>query len=324
MTIRLIDINVAGRSVKAPSVTIDDTTFVSGTRFPRVARIKDEPFTETAVVVDPERMIRQVVASGLPADVLTFAQKIDEREARHPYYFEWDNVAAASTENFSDWWTGLPQATRKNCRRAERDGIVVRRAVLDQALAEGIKRLYDESPFRQGRRFWHYGKSLEAVHQENSTYRDRSEFLAAHLNDELVGFMKFVYVGHVATIMQILASTAHFAKRPMNALIAKAVEVCSQNGMSYLVYSKFHFGNKIVSPLSEFKSRNGFNCLEFPRYYIPLNVRGRIAINLRLHRGLLGLLPSPMIGAALSLRERINSYSQGAGTAKLDDVRSPK
>ena len=81
----------------------------------------------------------------------------------------------------------------------------------------------------------------------------------------------------------------------MNALIAKAVEVCQDKGVEYLVYSKFTFGNKKTSQLTEFKRRNGFEQMDFVRYYVPLTLKGKLAVKLKLHRGLLGILPSGLI-----------------------------
>jgi hypothetical protein len=218
-----------------------------------------------------------------------------------------DNVAAINTTDFDAWWGKLPQSTRKNCRRAERRGLSTRFVSLDRSLAEGIKRIYDETPIRQGRRFWHYGKAVETVLSENSSYPDRSEFVGAYHEHELVGFMKVVYVGRLAWIMQFLSLNAHADKRPMNAIIAKAVEVCHQRGMTHLIYSKFQYGNHASSPLIEFKVRNGFERLDFPRYYVPLTLMGRVGLRLRLHRGAIGLLPPRAVAGAMRVRERLNA-----------------
>jgi hypothetical protein len=75
--------------------------------------------------------------------------------------------------------------------------------------------------------------------------------------------------------------------------------------MSHLVYSKFSFGNKKESPLAEFKRRNGFEQLNFIRYYIPVTVKGKIALTLKLHRGVLGNLPPGLISFLLKWRSRL-------------------
>lgn len=284
-----------------------------------MATIKDEDFVETGVPRDAEQFIKAVARSGLVADVLAFPQAIDDATPRYPYYFEWDNAAAVDTTNFAAWWNKLPQSTRKNCRRATKRGVTTLVVALDDHLAAAIKRIYDESPLRQGRRFWHYGKDVETVRRENSSYLERSDFLATYFNDELIGFMKIVYVGHVARIMQILSCTAHADKRPINALIAKGVEICSHKGMTHLIYSKFQYGNKSNGQLEEFKTRNGFVRLDFPRYYIPLTLRGRIAVACRLHRGALGLLPRGIISAMLCLRNSVNKVSTSRNWTSNDD-----
>jgi hypothetical protein len=171
----------------------------------------------------------------------------------------------------------------------------VRQVTLDDALVAGVKALYDETPVRQGRPFWHHGKELEQVRADNSTFLDSSRFIGAYHEGVLIGFMKVVYVGRSAITMQILGSIHHVDKRPMNAMIASAMQMCHADGMARLVYSRFHYGNKGHDSMAEFKRRNGFEEVQFPRYYVPLSPWGRVVIALRLHRGLLGLLPGSVI-----------------------------
>ena len=92
--------------------------------------------------------------------------------------------------------------------------------------------------------------------------------------------------------MQILSKNAHSDKRPTNALIAKAVEISEQRGMSHLIYCKYVYGKNAKSDLTEFKRRNGFEQLLYPRYYVPLTIKGRLALRLKLHNGIGGLVPS--------------------------------
>jgi hypothetical protein len=289
-----------------PAVDIDGSTVIASGRLLRIATIRDESFVESGVPRDPSRLVTEVSRSGLGADLLTFPQGIDDRTPHFPYHFEWDNVAAADTRDFNAWWDRLPQSTRKNSRRAARRGVTTSVVELDERLATGIKQIYDETSVRQGRRFWHYGKDVKTVYRENSSYLDRSDFVATYFDGQLIGFMKMVYVGRTARIMQILSCVAHYDKRPMNALIAKGIEVCSRKGMTHLVYSKFQYGNKANPHLEEFKTRNGFERLDFPRYYVPLTLRGRLALACRLHRGALGILPSGMISVAVRLRNSMN------------------
>ena len=103
----------------------------------------------------------------------------------------------------------------------------------------------------------------------------------------------------------------HFDKRPANALIAKAVEICEQKGVSHLVYYNYVY-NDATHALTEFKRRNGFEKLLIPRYYIPLTVRGRAAMALGLHRGFVQSVPKPLLKRLLRVRDRWYAHKQEA------------
>jgi hypothetical protein len=157
---------------------------------------------------------------------------------------------------------------------------------------------------RQGVPNADYGKDFNVVKEEYSSYLDKSEFIGAYLESELIGIIKLVYMGQLASIMQIISKTTHYDKRPTNVLITKTVEVCKAKGISFLIYGKFVYGNKTDSSLTEFKRRNGFEQINFPRYYIPLTLKGKIAIKLNVHVGLLGILPSNVISFLRNLRSK--------------------
>jgi hypothetical protein len=150
--------------------------------------------------------------------------------------------------------------------------------------------IYDESPIRQGRPFWHYQKGFNAVKLDNETFLERSEFLGAFLGDELIGFLKVVFVDRIARLMQILAKDAHRDKRPMNALVAKAVQLCEARGCSHLVYGNYQYSQG-PDGLTAFKSRNGFEEILVPRYYLPITAWGCLALRLNLHHGPKALIP---------------------------------
>src|SRR5260221_2853005 len=297
-----VETRIKGKTFKVPSVQISSRTIIATGKWIKIAAVRDEELVEGEIVENPDSFVSDLKRSGLRADILTFAQKIGESAPKHPYFFEWDNAAVALTENFTAWWERLPQETRKNVRRAAKRGVTLRVVKFDDDLVKGIKAIYDETPVRQGMRFWHFGKDFEMVKMENGTYLERSEFIGAYFGQELIGLIKFVYTDRTARILQILSKNAHFDKRPMNALIAKAVEVCHEKGVLYLVYSKLRFGNKKTSQLAEFKLRNGFEEMLLPRYYVPLTLKGKIALKLGLHRGLLGILPPWLINFLLGLR----------------------
>ena len=314
-----VEIAVRGKRIRVPAVQINGQKLIVTGRLIKTATIFDEEFVEGNAIHDPHAFMSQLVESGLQADIFSFAEKIYETMPKHAYAFDWDNAAVACTASYNDWWEKLPQESRKNVRRAAKRGVIVECATLDDKFACGIKEIYDEMPIRQGRRFWHFGKDLETIKEENASYLDRSQFIGAYYNDELIGFMKFVYVGKIANMMQILSKAAHYDKRPMNALIAKAVEICAEKQLSFLVYGKFTYGNKTQSQIADFKRRNGFIQMNFPRYVIPLTLKGKMVVRLKLHRGLLGILPAwaidllwRMRAAVLSITNKAASVSKAA------------
>jgi hypothetical protein len=131
----------------------------------------------------------------------------------------------------------------------------------------------------------------------------------AYLHQELIGFIKIIYVGEIAMMIQILSKNEHRDKSPNNALIAKAVAVCEHKGISPLVYGKYIYGRNKSSSLTEFKRRNGFKEVSFPRYFVPLTSKGWWIVKSGLHRGLKDLIPAPMISLLLDVRSRFYRLS---------------
>ncbi len=301
-TAKVAEIRIAGKTLYVPSAEICDQTVVVTGKWLRTAQVKDEDVVEGVIVKDPELFITRLKESELRADVFTFAQRPPEIAPKYHYHCEWDNWAAIPTTSFKGWWESLPQESRKNVRRAARRGVTVNIVPFDDDFVNGVHRIYNHSPVRDGRLFWHFGKDLHTVKRELATYLERSQFIGAYWNEELIGFIKIVYVDDVAMLMHIISMNEHYDKRPMNALIAKAAEVCEQKAISNLVYGQFIYGNKRRSSLVEFKRRNGFEQINFPRYYIPLNLKGQVFVRMRLYRGLSGLIPEPILEPLLSLR----------------------
>jgi len=316
MALKQVEIRVWGRNILVPAAEICGYTVVAQGGHIKVASILDEGIADGGLVSDPDAFLAGLKQSGLKADVLTFFQRPPDVTPRFKHHFDWDNYAVVDTSNFDAWWEKLPQEARKNTRRSAKRGVVVTSVPYDDALARGIHKLCNESPVRQGKPFWHYGKDFETIQREHGTYLERSEFVAAYFENELIGFIKMVYVGRLAVILHILAFNAHYDKRPLNALITKAVEICSQKGVNYFVYGNYIYGNKKDSSLVEFKRRNGFEQLNFPRYYVPLTLKGRIYVGLRLYRGLVGLLPGPVLNLLLKVREKLYAPKAKAASAK--------
>jgi hypothetical protein len=290
----------------------------------KVARVQDEDWQAGQIVQDPENFIGAIRrATDFRADLFTFCQKLPDTQPRYDYRLGSDNLAVIRTGSFDDWWNSLPQVTRKNVRRATRRGVVVNPVGCDDSLIRGIEEIYNEIPIRDGRPFPHYGKNADTIRREVSTMADRSQFLAAHYEKELIGFIKLVHMGKLSSILHIISKHAHYDKRPTNALIAKAVEVCQQRGADCLIYGQYRYGNRTRSPLTEFKRRNGFEPALVPRYFVPLTMWGELSLRVGLHKGITGILPAWFVDPVLDLRakyyeKRLTKFLRGRPSPSPD------
>jgi hypothetical protein len=299
----LAEIRIAGKTMYVPSAEICGRTVVVTGNLLRLASVRDENVVEGEIIDDPVAFLEGIKTSRLRADMLTFAQKLPDTMPKYNYPFQWESCAVVSTTRFTDWWEKkLPQETRKNVRRAAKRGVTVKIAQFDDEFVKGIQGIYNENPIRQGRRFWHFGKDFDTVKWENATYLDRSDFVGAYFNEELIGFIKVIYVDRTAQIIQILAKNAHQDKRAINALLARTVELCEKKSISHLIYGKYVYDRNEKSPFTEFKRRNGFEEVKFPRYFLALNAKGMLAIKLGLHKGVKELMPLPVLNLLKSLR----------------------
>jgi hypothetical protein len=296
------EIRLKGKVAFVPSVGIGDRTVIITGKWIRIASIQDEDLAEGEIVANPSSFVARLKEAGLNADVFTFAQKLTDAVPKYKYHLEWDNVAAVPLTTFSDWWDKRADpGVRRAVRKATKSGVVVKVVRFDDAFVNGIVSINNETPIRQGKPFWHFQKSFDAVKQENSTYAERNTFLGAYWQDELIGFIRMTHVDSCANIIQLLTMTKHYDKKPANALIAKAVEVCEQSGMSHLMYCNYVY-NDPKSSLTEFKRRNGFEKVLVPRYYIPLTLKGKAAVSLGLHLGIAQCIPKPLLIQLLKMR----------------------
>ena len=131
----------------------------------------------------------------------------------------------------------LGKKTRNMVRRAEKSGIKVAVVQPSEKFAEGVWKIYNETPIRQERAFPHYGESLDTV-ARNISVAQNSTFIGAFLQEELVGFIQIIHGDNIAIISQILSMQKHWDKAVNNALLAKAVEVCASNGERWLMYGQ--------------------------------------------------------------------------------------
>lgn len=296
------EIRVKGKAKVVPSLEIHGRTVVVTGKWLKTATIRDEELIEGDTILDPEAFIISLKRSGLRADIFTFTQRLPDKTPKHSYHLEWENAAAIPITTFDKWWReDAEYSIRKAVNRAKKMGVTVRVVNFSNELVNNMCPIYNETPVRQGKRFWHYGKQPETIQRELATYLERSTFIGAYWQDEMIGFMKVTSVNNTEVVTQILSAQRHFEKRPNNALIAKAVELCDSRGRSHFIYGSYVYHDP-SSSLTEFKRRNGFKLEELPRFYIPLNAIGKAAIRLGFHRGLVNHAPRPLLKALLKLR----------------------
>jgi hypothetical protein len=306
------EIRVRGKNYTVPSAKVGDRLVVVSKRLPRIASIKDEEFIQGEPVSEPKELIDAMRKNGLRADIFTFVQKFPDVTPKYDFHMEWDNVAAFEVKSYTDWLQNrISHSIRKNIKRSARRGITVEQRELSDKFIGEIVDIYNEIPVRQGRKFWHYGKGLDTIKREISTYLERSIFIGAFYEGRMIGFIKMLFVDKIARFMHIVSMATHNDKHPTNHLIAKAVEICEREGCTHLTYGKYIYGNNAGSSLTEFKHRNGFEQFLIPRYYIPLNMRGQIILNLRMHRGLKALLPASLFSMMLGIRGRYHRLFAG-------------
>jgi hypothetical protein len=314
MSVSDTEIRIRGKAVRVSSAQIQGRNVLLNGKWVHIAVVQDEELVEGETTADPESFVSELKSSGLNADIFTFAQRLPNSLPLHKYYFRWENLAIVPITNYSDWWDNrVESSVRRAVKKATKQGLEVRIAEFDDEFVKGICGINDETPIRQGRAFWHYLKSFNEVKLENSTYPGRNTFLGAYYQNELIGFMRLIYAGKLASVVQLLSMIKHYDKRPTNALIAKAVEVCERQGMSYLMYCNYVYHDP-NSSLTEFKRRNGFEKVLVPRYYIPLTLKGRVALSLGLHVRLVEHIPTPVMSHLLKLRSYW--YARRMKTAK--------
>ena len=295
-----------GRLRSVPALRVDDRTIRVTGRFIRHAAVHDQLYLENGIVSNPAATIDAIRKWDAQVDVFEFIQLFTDPDPKYAYRYEMDNLAVMPITDYEAWLSQtIKKDVKENLRRSRRDGVEVRCCDHNLGFAQAVKRLYDQIPLRQGRPFWHHGKDAETILAESGHYRDRSEFIGAFVGDELIGFLKMVYVGSYAKTMYVITNDRHFRLRPANALIAKAVEVCAAKGIRYFNYGQYEYPGKANSSLTTFKARHGFRRFDFPKYYVPLTFKGRVYIYFGLHRGFRRLLPNRVLSGLLAARSAV-------------------
>ncbi len=198
-----------------------------------------------------------------------------------------DNVGLLHLATYDEWWNTIGKKTRNMVRKAEKSGVTTTMEPASEKLAEGIWKIFNETPIRQGRPFLHYGEPLISV--RNGVFSNQnSVFIASYYENELAGFIELVIGDNIAIISQILSLQRLWDKAINNALVSKAIEVAAEKKIQWAMYGRM--GNH--PSLDNFKQSNCFKMFCFSRYYVPLSKKGAIAVKLGLQRDLKDALPS--------------------------------
>jgi Acetyltransferase (GNAT) family len=278
-------------------MNIGNTELIIAGRFIRMAKLRDEGYD---FLEDPPRFLEILRDSKIRADLFTFLQEPYDLEPRHALCMEPQKIPVLPITTYDDWFKKqINDKTRNMIRKAVKSGVEIRAVEYNDEFVRGVIEIFNESPIRQGRPFWHYGKDFDTVKRELGTFPDRSRFAGAFHNGELIGFIKLTTHKRQtwALLMQIVAKMAHRNKATNNALMAKAVQICAEMKISRLQYGTWSTGG-----LGDFKVKNGFICIDSPRYFAPLNTIGALALKLRLHRDPKRLIPRTWLDKAVALR----------------------
>lgn len=282
---------------------IGDQEFIRVGLICKVIMLKEEWDED---ITNPEIVLDKIRALNINADLFSFIQRIPHTSPAFRYPMHWDNLAVLPITTYENWWVNqVCKQVRKNVRRAERKGVIVKRTEFNDELIKGIQEIYNETRIRQGKLNRHYGKTFEETKKVNITYIDRSDFIGAYLENELIGFIKLVYTKTrtFARTMGIEGKIKYRGIGYMHALIAKAVEICAEKNIPYLVYGKFIYGPKGPDSVTMFKIYNGFQKFDIPRYFVSLNKKGEILFKLGLYKRLNEMIPGFILRPALKIRK---------------------
>lgn len=249
--------------------------------------------------IEPEReLLSKLRSDGV--DLFTFIDRdfLRSFKRKYPFHRELENYAIMRINSYDDWWSNrIKKRERQSVKKAEKRGLKVRQAEINEGFLKAVQKVYNETPFREGRRYSGYNQNLQSLKRKFEDIGD-SDVLCAYFNSELVGILWITYGDRAAMFRSFVSLLKHRDKCPNNALISEAVRRCSDRGLKFLVY-----GNKygFIPSLDRFRESQGFCRFPLSRYYVPLTTKGRMAIKLKVHRKLEHSLPLPIERVGLRL-----------------------
>jgi hypothetical protein len=294
----------AGRPVELECLKIGGHTLAITGRALKVARIEEEWHQD---VTNPEEIVEGLKQSKPKVDIFTFWQRIPDTEIKYQYPACLESLAVLPLTTYQHWWDKQVKGTTRNMvRKSQKAGVEVRVAELDDTFVQGMVEIFNESPIRQGFKFWHYGKSAEQVKREFSRFLFRETLIGAYVGNELIGFAMVANAKRFGMIGMFLGKMKHRDKATNNALLAKSVEVCIEQGLPYLNYTTWR-----QTSLVDFKRYNGFQEMCVPRYFVPLTAKGRLAVAggyPRIYNGVGDALPPKLKAVLKDLKRRYYEY----------------
>ena len=240
-----------GVPIRLDAVRAEDKAFIISGRFVRTAALKNEWQED---IDNPDSAIRELKNASGKIDLLKFWQRIPESQPKYGYYYEYRDVAAIPVSDYKHWFEKqINPKARNKVRKSAKLGVAIEQTELSDELVRGIMAIFNQSPVRRGKPFWHYGKDFDTVKNEMSLDLDESIFVTAYYKEELIGFVKLLFADRYALLTVILDKLNHRDKAPMNGMIAKAVEICAERKVPHLVYYMWRRAGH-----SDFQESTGF------------------------------------------------------------------
>jgi hypothetical protein len=283
-------------------VIIDNLPFSINGKMVRVAQIEEDWLYE---VSRPQELISELSQRDkYNVDLFTFRQIIPNFFPTYKYYFEFENDAVITVHSYDHWFNNqIHPNARNKLKKAHKKGVRIKICQFSDDFLHEILDIYNESPIRQGKRFAHYGISFAALKKAHSTFLDKATYIGVYFNQEMIGFAKLVQTDNFIRTMGILTKGRHSDKAPMTLLISEAVRICESRSIKYFLYGRYDYGKIGSHSVRDFKKYNGFEGLLFPRYFVPLTVKGTIFKKFNLHNGISGITPEPIIRFYLKKRK---------------------
>ncbi|HLG59277.1 MAG TPA: hypothetical protein VI485_28315 [Vicinamibacterales bacterium] len=284
-----------GRPRLVDAASIHGKTFLISKGLLRIASPKNGWHED---VHNPEEVVQALKRISHRVDMLKFWQKLPDVDPKFTYYRESVDIAAIPITDYRHWWEKqIVSNARNKIRKAQKQGVVFKEVALDDHLIRGIVDIFNQSPVRRGKPFWHYGKTFETVKDEMSLRVKDSVFVGAYFGDELIGFIKVLLEGQYARSTMILDKVSQRDKAPVNGMLAKVVEICAERKLPFFLYSTWRRGDH-----GHFQQSNGFEKVSIPEYFVPLTLKGKLALRVGLHKGIKEAVPESVMVRLLALR----------------------